>query len=67
MVLHDTLLRVLDLIPEEGITLYSLVRETGADHRTLKKYLELISKIQNEEKITTVTSGFRVIIKKQGR
>lgn len=57
------LLKVLGLIPEEGVSLHQLTCKTGLDHRTVKKHLETILAIQNWKRVYKDNVGLRVVVK----
>ena len=60
-------LKVLTLIPqEESVSVHKLTCQTGFDHRTVEKYVDLIIEIQNSQKIRKVQEGFRILLKKEG-
>ncbi|MBI5229597.1 hypothetical protein HY991_05785 [Candidatus Micrarchaeota archaeon] len=48
---------ILDAIPEEGVTVHKIVYRTGLDHRTVKKYLELMIAIQKTKAIVKEQAG----------
>ena len=65
MVTYDLLVKVLDFIPEEGMSLHQLTCRTGLDHRTIKRYLDLIIQIQTAKKILKEQTGFRVTVRRE--
>lgn len=65
MVSSDTMLKLMDLIPEDSISVHQLTCKTGLDHRTVKKYIELITTIQGRQKIRKEQVGFRVVVKRE--
>lgn len=65
MVAHQLILKLLDMITDEDITVHQLMCKTGVDRRTIREYLELIIKIQSSGKIVKKLNGLRVIVKKE--
>ena len=64
---NNRVLKVLTLIPqEETVSVHKLTRQTGFDHRTIEKYVNLIIAIQNSRKISKIQEGFRIVLKKEG-
>ena len=58
---------MLKLIPEDAsVSVHKLTCQTGFDHRTIKKCVDLIIEIQRSQKIRKVQDGFRVLLKKEG-
>lgn len=43
---------LLDNISEEGVSVHQIVCKTGLDHRTVKKYLNMVVEIQATPKIS---------------
>jgi hypothetical protein len=65
MVSNELMLKLLELIPEESVSVHYLTCKTCLDHRTVKKYLELIMKIQSSKKICMERSGLRILVRKE--
>jgi transcriptional antiterminator len=65
MVAQDLLVKLLDLIPEDHVSVHQLTCKTGLDHRTIKKYLDLIIQIQNSKKIVKEQVGLRVLVRRE--
>ncbi|VVC03600.1 Uncharacterised protein [Candidatus Burarchaeum australiense] len=65
MVSNDLMLKMLELIPEEGISVHQLTCITCLDHRTIKKYLDLIIRIQESKKIRKEQTGLRVVVRRE--
>ena len=65
MVAQDLFVKLLDLIPEERVSVHQLTCKTGLDHRTIKKYLDLIIQIQNSKKIVKEQVGLRVLVRRE--
>ena len=65
MVAQDLFVKLLDLIPEERVSVHQLTCKTGLDHRTIKKYLDLIIQIQNSKKIVKEQVGLRILVRRE--
>ena len=65
MVANDQMLKLLELIPEESVSVHQLTCKTGLDHRTIKKYLDLIIAIQESKKIRKEQVGLRVLVRRE--
>ncbi len=65
MVANDLMLKLLELIPEESVSVHQLTCKTGLDHRTIKKYLDLIITIQDWKKIRKEQVGLRVLVRRE--
>jgi len=65
MVANDLMLKLLELIPEESVSVHQLTCKTGLDHRTIKKYLDLIIAIQESKKIRKEQVGLRVLVRRE--
>ena len=64
--MDNVMARLLKWIPEdEPVSVHQLTCKTGLDHRTIKKYLELIIEIQKMQKLVKMTVGLRVMVKKE--
>ncbi len=64
--MENVMTRLLNWIPEdEPVTVHQLTCRTGLDHRTIKKYLDLIMQIQTMQKVEKTTVGLRVMVKKR--
>ena len=60
------LIKLMETIPEdEPVSVHQLTCRSGLDHRTIKKYLELIIAIQAARKIVKEQVGLRVLVKKE--
>ena len=58
-------LKLMEHIPEgKTVTVHQLTCRSGLDHRTIKKYLNLIMDIQEARRIVTEQVGLRVVVKK---
>ena len=65
MVSNDLMLKLLEMIPSEGISVHQLTCKTCLDHRTIKKYLDLIITIQEAKKIRKEQVGLRVLVRRE--
>jgi len=65
MVANDLMLKLLELVPEESVSVHQLTCKTGLDHRTIKKYLDLIIAIQESKKIRKEQVGLRVLVRRE--
>ncbi len=61
----NLMLKLLELLPEESMSVHQIACKTGWDHRTIKKYVKLIIAVQNAPKIKMEVVGFRVLVKKE--
>lgn len=59
------MLKVLDAIPEEPVSIYQLSRNVDIDRRTIKKYLDLIITIQGAKRIHKDCFGLRILVKRE--
>jgi hypothetical protein len=62
---ENLMLKLLDLIPSESVSVHQLCCKTGIDHRTIKKYIQLIVYVQNSRKLRVETVGLRVLVKRE--
>ncbi len=59
-------MKLMEFIPEDQpVSVHQLTCRSGLDHRTIKKYLELIMEIQGARKIVKEQVGLRVLVKKE--
>ena len=65
MVANEIMVKLLDLIPEDHVSVHQLTCKTGLDHRTIKKYLDLIARIQSSKKIIKEQVGLRVLVRRE--
>ncbi|VVB59865.1 Uncharacterised protein [uncultured archaeon] len=65
MVANDLLMKLLEYIPAEGVSVHQLTCRTRLDHRTIKKYIDLIIAIQNRKKIYKEQVGLRVLVRRE--
>ncbi|MFH1471766.1 MAG: hypothetical protein ABIF85_02615 [Nanoarchaeota archaeon] len=59
------MMKLLEYIPEEGVSVHQLTCKTYLDHRTIKKYIDLIIAIQNRKKIYKDQVGLRVLVRRE--
>jgi len=64
MKMHEIVERLMDSISEEPITFNKICRSSKLHPRTVKRYLELIQIIQQQNKVTVERKGFRIYIRK---
>jgi hypothetical protein len=65
MVVNDLMMKLLEYIPEKGVSVHQLTCKTRLDHRTIKKYIDLIIAIQNLKKIYKEQVGLRVLVRRE--
>ena len=63
MNLEEKIQKLLESIPEEGVSVHQLSYRTGLDYRSIKKYLELIVEIQKRKPISKTQDGLRLFFK----
>lgn len=61
----NLLVKLLELIPNENISVHQLSCKTSIDHRTIKKYIQLIVYVQNSRKLRVETVGLRVLVRRE--
>jgi len=59
------MLKLVESIPEEPVSVYQLSRNVDLDRRTIQKYVDLIIAIQSAKKIRKDLVGLRVFIKRE--
>ena len=60
------LMKLMGFIPEDKpISVHQLTCRSGLDHRTIKRYLDLIIEIQAARKVVKEQVGLRVLVKKE--
>ena len=62
---ENLLVKLLDLIPNENTSVHQLCCKTGIDHRTIKKYVQLIVHVQNSPRLKVETVGLRVLVRRE--
>jgi hypothetical protein len=61
----NVLVKLFELIPLENTSVHQICCKTGMDHRTVKKYLQLILYIQNSQRLKIETVGLRVLVRRE--
>jgi len=59
------MVKLLELIPLEGMSVHQICCKVGSDHRTIKKYLRLIIHVQNSQRLKMEIEGLRVIVRRE--
>jgi len=59
------MLKLLEMIPESGMSVHQISCRTGFDNRTIKRYVQLIMAIQTAKKIKTEVVGLRVLVRRE--
>ena len=54
---------IFDNVTEDGVSVHQIVCRTGLDHRTVKKYVDLIIGIQTSRKLVKAPEGLRVLVR----
>ncbi|HIG98641.1 TPA: hypothetical protein HA231_04425 [Candidatus Woesearchaeota archaeon] len=62
---ENLMVKLLDLIPNENTSVHQLCCKTGIDHRTIKKYIQLIVHVQNSPRLKLEIVGLRVLVRKE--
>jgi len=62
---ENLMVKLLELIPNESTSVHQLCCKTGIDHRTIKKYIQLIVKVQNSPRLKLETVGLRVLVRRE--
>ncbi len=62
---ENLLVKLLDLIPNENTSVHQLCCKTSIDHRTIKKYIQLIVYVQNSPRLKLETIGLRVLVRRE--
>ena len=62
---ENLMIKLLDFIPGENVSVHQLCCKTGIDHRTIKKYIQLIIRVQNSPKLKIETVGLRVLVRRE--
>ena len=53
---------VFDNVTEDGVSVHQIVCRTSLDHRTVKKYVDLIIDIQRNHRLAKTQVGLRTVI-----
>ncbi len=59
------MLKLLEMIPESGMSVHQISCRTGLDNRTIKRYVQLIMAIQAAKKIKTEVVGLRILVRRE--
>jgi len=62
---ENLMVKLLDLIPSESTSVHQLCCKTSIDHRTIKKYIQLIVYVQNSPRLKIETVGLRVLVRRE--
>ena len=62
---ENLMVKLLELIPKENTSVHQLCCKTSIDHRTIKKYVQLILYIQNSQRLKIETVGLRVLVRRE--
>ena len=62
---ESLVLRLLEMIPEKGMSVHQISCKTSLDPRTIKKYVRLIVAVQAAPKVRTETVGLRVLVRRE--
>jgi len=65
MVSNALIMKLLDFISEDGVSVHQLTCRTGLDHRTIKKYVDLIIAIQKWKRVYTEQVGLRIVVRRE--
>lgn len=60
---ENLMVKLLELIPKESTSVHQLCCKTSIDHRTIKKYIALIVRVQNSPRLKVETIGLRVLVR----
>jgi response regulator of citrate/malate metabolism len=59
------LMKLLEFIPTQNVTIRQLGAKSGIERRTVRKYVKLIAHIQNSPRIRIETIGLRVLVRRE--
>ena len=62
---ENVLVKLFELIPFENTSVHQLCCKTSIDHRTIKKYIALIVRVQNSPRLKMETVGLRVLVRRE--
>lgn len=57
--------KIFGFVSDESVTIHQIVCATKLHKRTVKRYLSIIARIQNSEKIIKEIQGSRVVFRKE--
>ena len=61
----NPMLRLLQMVPPEGMSVHQISCKTGIDRRTVKRNLQLIMAAQAGPKLRMETVGLRVLVRRE--
>ena len=65
---ESLLLKLIENIPEnEPVSVHQLTCKSGLNYRTIRKYLGLISEIQEARRVVREQIGLRIYVRKEHR
>ena len=59
------MVKLLDMIPEQNMSVHQICCTTGLDYRTVTKYLQLIVRVQNSQRLKMEIVGLRVYARRE--
>ena len=62
---ENLMMKLLEMIPEQNMSVHQICCRTGIDHRTVKKYIQLIIHVQNSQRLKLETVGLRVLVRRE--
>ena len=62
---ENLMVKLLERMPNEHTSVHKLCYMTGMDHRTIKKYVQLIILVQDSPRLRLEIVGFRVLVRKE--
>ena len=62
---ENRLIKLLDCIPMQNVSIRQLGAKSGIERRTVRKYVKLIVHIQNSPRIRLETVGLRVLVRRE--
>ncbi len=60
---ENLVVKLLELVSNEGMSVHQLCCKTGSDHRTIKKYIQLIMRVQDSPRLKLETIGLHVLVR----
>lgn len=62
----ELMLKLLEIVREEkSVSVHQLCCRTGSGHRTIKRYLELMVRVQESPRLKIETVGLRVFVRRE--
>lgn len=62
---ENLMVKLLEFIPTESTSVHQLCCKTGIDHRTIKKYIALMVRVQSSPRLKVETVGLRVLVRRE--